>query len=102
MKTAAILAIGAFLAVPLLGAEDGAAPFKARCAMCHGRDGSGLTPVGKSLKVRNLRSADVQKQSDAELARSLSNGKGKMPAVKANLSDADIRTLVAHIRTFKK
>ena len=102
MKTAAILAIGAFLAVPLLGAEDGAALFKARCAMCHGPDGSGLTPVGKSLKVRNLRSADVQKQSDAELAKIISNGKGKMPAMKANLSDADIRTLVAHIRTFKK
>jgi len=101
MKTAAILAIGAFLAVPLLGAEDGAALFKARCAMCHGPDGSGLTPVGKSLKVRNLRSADVQKQSDAELAKII-NGKGKMPAMKANLSDADIRTLVAHIRTFKK
>ena len=102
MKTATILAIGAFLAVPLLGAEDGAALFKARCAMCHGPDGSGLTPVGKSLKVRNLRSADVQKQSDAELAKIISNGKGKMPAMKANLSDADIRTLVAHIRTFKK
>src|SRR5437763_11645793 len=101
MGTTMTIAILALLAMPL-AAEDGAALFKARCAMCHGPDGSGLTPVGKSLKVRNLRSADVQKQSDAELAKIISNGKGKMPAMKANLSGADIRTLVAHIRTFKK
>ena len=46
---------------------DGAALFKAKCAMCHGPDGAGNTPMGKKLNVRDLRSAEVQKQPDADL-----------------------------------
>jgi cytochrome c6 len=101
MRTTIIIAILALLAMPLL-AEDGAALFKAKCAMCHGPDGSGQTPVGKSLKVRNLASADVQKQSDAELMKTILDGKNKMPANKGKLSEAEVKALVAHIRTLKK
>ena len=101
MRTTIIIAVLALLAMPL-AAEDGAALFKAKCAMCHGPDGSGQTPVGKSLKVRNLGSADVQKQSDAELSRTIVDGKNKMPANKGKLSDAEVKALIAHIRTLKK
>jgi mono/diheme cytochrome c family protein len=101
MRTTIIIAILALLAMPLL-AEDGAALFKAKCAMCHGPDGSGQTPVGKSLKVRNLGSADVQKQSDEELMKTILDGKNKMPANKGKLSEAELKALVAHIRTLKK
>src|SRR5882762_6549638 len=38
--------------------------FKSSCAMCHGADGSGDTAVGKSMKIPDLHSAQVQKQSD--------------------------------------
>ena len=101
MRTTIIIAVLALLAMPL-AAEDGAALFKAKCAMCHGPDGSGQTPVGKSLKVRNLGSADVQKQSDAELSKTILDGKNKMPANKGKLSDAEVKALIAHIRTLKK
>jgi mono/diheme cytochrome c family protein len=101
MKTTIAFAIVALLAMPLL-AEDGAALFKARCAMCHGPDGSGQTPVGKSLKLRDMHSAEVQKQSDAELMKIILDGKGKMPANKGKLTDAEVKALVEHIRTFKK
>lgn len=101
MRTTIILAILALLAMPLL-AEDGAALFKARCAMCHGPDGSGQTPVGKSLKARNLGSDEVQKQSDAELSKIILYGKGKMPANKGTLTDAEVKALIAHIRSLKK
>ena len=40
--------------------------FKAKCASCHGPDGAGATAVGKAMKVRDLRSAEVQKQSDTD------------------------------------
>jgi cytochrome c6 len=83
-------------------ADDGAATYKAKCASCHGADGSGQTPVGKSMKLRALGSADVQKQSDKELEAFIANGKGKMPAYKGKLTDAQIAAVVAHIRTLKK
>jgi cytochrome c6 len=76
--------------------------YKTKCASCHGPDGAGQTPAGKAMKVRDLRSAEVQKQSDADLLKSISDGKGKMPAYKSKLSVADISSLVAYIRGLAK
>src|SRR5437764_14094034 len=87
------------LAFPVTALADGAAIYKTKCAPCHSPDGSGQTPVGKTLKVRDLRSAEVQKLSDAEITKVLSDGKGKMPASK--LAPADIKTVVGFIRTLK-
>jgi mono/diheme cytochrome c family protein len=78
--------------------DSGAGLYKAKCAACHGGDGSGTTTVGKSLKVRDLRSPDVQKLSDTELTKVIADGKGKMPAYAAKLSAAQIESLVAAIR----
>jgi mono/diheme cytochrome c family protein len=87
------------VSVPVAHAAPGAAEiYKAKCAACHGPDGSGQTTVGKSLKVRDLRSAEVQKQADTDLQTAITEGKGKMPAYKAKLSVADIASLVAYIR----
>ena len=65
-------------------------------------DGKGATTIGKSMKVRDLSSADVQKQTDADLQKIISDGKGKMPAYKAKLSVADVSSLVAYIRGLAK
>ena len=100
MKKTAIVLITLLFALPLLA--DGAATYKAKCAMCHGPDGAGQTTMGKNLKLRDLRSAEVQKQTDAELTKWITDGKGKMPSYKGKLSDADIQALVAYIRTLKK
>ncbi|SRR6266498_2340924 len=82
-------------------AADGAALYKAKCASCHGPDGSGNTTVGKNLKVRDLRSDVVQKQTDIELTKVISGGKGKMPPYGKQLSTADIGAIIAYIRTLK-
>ena len=80
---------------------DGAASsatFRAKCAMCHGPDGSG-SEVGKSMNVPDLRSPAVRKRADAELAQVISNGKGGMPSFKNSLSEGQIHALVAYIRS---
>ena len=81
---------------------DGAATFAAKCAMCHGKTGAGDTGMGKTLKLRDLSSADVQKQADADLVKLVTDGKGKMPSYKGKLSDDEIKGVVAFIRTLKK
>ena len=86
-------------------AQQGAAAndlFKAKCAVCHGPDGSGSTAVGKSLKLRDLRSDEVQKQSDAKLAEITNCGEGKMPAYQGRLSDEQIQSLVIRMRELAK
>jgi len=87
------------VALPMAVFADGAATFKTKCAPCHGTDGSGQTPVGKNLKVRDLRSAEVQKLSDAEMTKVLADGKGKMPASK--LAPEDIKAVIGFIRSLK-
>ena len=72
--------------------------FKSSCAMCHGADGSGDTAVGKSMKIPDLHSAQVQSQSDTQLAEAISNGKNNMPPFKGSLSPEQINGLVAHVR----
>ncbi|MEK6288441.1 MAG: cytochrome c [Acidobacteriota bacterium] len=82
--------------------DDAAGLFKAKCAACHGSDASGNTKMGKTLKLRDLRSAAVQGQSDAQLFNIISKGKGKMPAYGKSLSQEQIHQLVAFIRGQKR
>src|SRR5215467_16215303 len=83
-------------------ADGGADTFKAKCAMCHGPSGAGDTTMGKNLKLRDLGSADVQKQSDDELMAIITKGKNKMPAYDGKLSGDQIKDVVKYIRTLKK
>lgn len=82
------------------GNKAGADVYKAKCATCHGQDGSGDTPVGKSLQVADLRSAAVQGKSDAELTQAVTDGKGNMPGFKGNITDDEIHAVVTFVRTF--
>jgi len=87
---------------PAALAADGAATYKTKCVACHGADGKGQTPMGTKMGLRDLGSADVQKQTDRQLYDWTALGKGKMPAYKDKLSDTEIKTLVTHMRTFAK
>lgn len=80
-------------------ADDAAAKlYQSKCAACHAADGSGSTPVGKALRLRDLRSPDVQKQSDAELSAVIEKGRDKMPAYEKSLTPAEVKSLVALTR----
>ena len=68
---------------------------------CHGPDGSG-SEVGKSMHVPDLRSPEVQKVPDAQLAQIISDGKGGMPPFKNSLSADQIQALVKHVRALAK
>lgn len=85
------------MALPQVAAAQSAADtYKAKCAMCHGADGS------KSMMgAKPLNGPDVQKMSAADLTNAITNGQGKMPAYKGKLTDAQISGLVQYIKTLK-
>lgn len=106
----AVLAI-TFLALLILspaqagfaGAPESAdAVYKAKCASCHSPDGSGSGPMGKKMELRDLRSAEVQKQSDAQLLGIISKGKGKMPGFDKALGADTCKQLVSYLRGIAK
>lgn len=99
---AVLLVFGVVSSSRTMATDDSAATFKAKCALCHGQDGSGNTTVGKSMKIRNLRSAEVQSQTDAQLNSIISKGKGKMPSFEKSLGAEACKGLVAYIRTLAK
>jgi mono/diheme cytochrome c family protein len=82
---------------------DGSAAtvYKTNCVSCHGPDGRGSV-VGKSLHAADFHSAQVQQQSDAQLATVISEGRGNMPAFGTRLSKDQIDALVKYIRTVGK
>lgn len=94
----ALLAVGliAACASPAF-ADDAAATYKAKCAMCHGPDGKG----GK-MGTRDFASAEVKAETDAQLTDIISKGKGKMPPYASKLKDTEIKDLVTYIRSLAK
>src|SRR5579864_3840586 len=84
------------------GPNPGEAVYKSKCAVCHGPDGAGKTVMGEKLKARDLRSAEVQKETDAELAQIITKGKEKMPSYAGKLTKEQIGQLVSYIRELAK
>jgi mono/diheme cytochrome c family protein len=98
----AVTAAFTFLSAAAQAQPEGESLYKAKCAACHGADGKGETTVGKANKVRDLGSADVQKQTDDEIAGIINNGKAKMPAYGKSVKPEQVKDLVAYIRGLKK
>jgi len=83
-------------------AVPGSDTYASKCQMCHSADGSGSTPAGKAMKAIPFSSPDLVKASDAELIAATTDGKGKMPAFSGKLTAAQIKDVVAYIRTLQK
>jgi mono/diheme cytochrome c family protein len=84
-------------------AAAGQGVYDKKCKTCHGPMGEGNPGMAKVLAttITPLGSDEVQKMSDADLKKVVTQGKGKMKPV-AGLSDADLDNVVAHVRTLKK
>jgi cytochrome c6 len=88
------------LAVPSVtqAQSDADKLYKTNCVLCHSADGSGSSSTGKAMHAKDLRSDEVQKQSDAALAEVITKGRGKMPAFGGKIKADDVTKLVAYIR----
>ncbi len=99
----ALIAAGAAIALAAPVAEN----WENHCAKCHGADGKGQTKAGKKLNVKDYTDAKVQADmKDEDMIKATADGvfeKGKerMKAYKDELSAAEIKELVAYIRSLK-
>jgi mono/diheme cytochrome c family protein len=84
-------------------ANAGKAAYDKACKSCHGVDGKPNPAIAKAMKVDMLHLGDpaVQKLGDDELRSCITNGKGKMKAIKS-VGGTAADDAVAYIRTFKK
>jgi len=103
-----IICLAIIVAAPVLfsartRADDkSAATYKAKCATCHGADGKGDTPAGKSTKARSFADPEVVKASDDDLAGIIEKGKAKMPGYGKSMKPDEIKDMVTYIRSLAK
>jgi cytochrome c6 len=95
MKRFLALAIVATMALPLFAA-DGAAVYKAKCAGCHGADGSKSIPA---MGVKPLNTPAVTGKSEAELATIVTKGQGKMKP--QAVSEDDAKAVAGFVKSLK-
>jgi cytochrome c553 len=91
-----------------VSAADAKANWSQHCAKCHAEDGSGNTPSGRKLGIRDYRDPKVQAElKERDMIKATRGGyrakqREVMKPYGGVLSDEEIRDLVAHIRTMKK
>lgn len=86
-----------------VSARSAAELYAKNCASCHGRDGRAKTFKAKFNHARNLTDPEWQgRASDERIFNSIMNGKGKMPVFAKKLSEQEIDSLVAYVRTLRK
>ncbi len=73
------------------------------CAMCHGNDGKGQTPVGQSYDPRpaDLSAASTQALPEGELYRRMLTGKGHEPVMKTTVPPERRWQIVDFVRTLQ-
>ena len=109
MKKIILLAsVIGFAAALAASAADPKEIWTASCARCHGADGKGQTTMGKRLNCKDYTDAKVQAALTDEAAfKAIKEGfkdkDGKtVMRPSANLSDDNLKALVAYMRAFKK
>jgi mono/diheme cytochrome c family protein len=74
-----------------------------KCSVCHAKDGSGNTAKGRKVKAKDLRFAEIQKMSDADLIHDVGQGKGKdMDGFEKELGADMVKQLVVYCRSLAK
>jgi len=99
-----MIALALFIMIPNLSwaADEGAPIYKAKCAACHGADGTGKP----AAKIPSLVSDDAKKLSDADLTDMIANGGKDKKASHAfsakGLSPDQIKLLAGYVRDLQK
>ena len=109
---AAVVAAVGFLGLMVgdASAQDAKAIYAKECAKCHGDSGAGDGAMGQKLKDKPsdwTKGAGLTGMDDAKIAESISKGGGAVGKSKAmpaypKLSDAEVKALVAHVKSMKK
>ncbi|MDP1768121.1 MAG: cytochrome c [Nitrospirota bacterium] len=85
--------------------RNGKALYVKSCMLCHGLQGKGDGPVGKTIQppAADFTSAASRKKTDAELLAAIENGRPPtaMTGWKGQLSAAEIQDVLAYVKSLR-
>jgi mono/diheme cytochrome c family protein len=82
--------------------SDAAKTYAGTCAMCHGKAGAGDGAAAAAFnpKPTDFTTTEFQKgRTDEQIAAAIKDGKGAMAGFKSQLTAAQIKDLVAYLRS---
>ncbi len=100
IRSQVVLAACVLLAGAMCFAQDGAATYKSKCAMCHGATGTPSPGMAKMMGIKPVSDPSMKALSVAQIESTLKSGKGKMKPI-GGLSDAQIKGVAAYFKTLK-
>jgi cytochrome c6 len=100
IRSQVVLAAVVLMAGAVSFADDGAALYKSKCAMCHGAAGIPNPAMSKSMGIKPVSDPAMKSLTVDQISAAIKNGKGKMHAV-AGLTDAQVKEVAAYFKTLK-
>ncbi|MGD0481679.1 MAG: cytochrome c [Terracidiphilus sp.] len=100
LRSQIVLAAAVSLAGAMCFAQDGAATYKAKCAMCHGPTGTPSAGMAKAMGMKPVSDPSMQALTVAQISATVKNGKGKMKPI-AGLTDAQVSAVAAYFKSLK-
>ena len=76
---------------------SGRAVYEMHCEACHGADGRSIEPG-----IPDFSNGDAMFQLDSDLYSKIRNGTDTMPAYRGILTDAEVRNVIAYLRSLQK
>ena len=82
--------------------SSGETVYKTKCQSCHGAQGVPNPGIAKAMGVKPASDPSVKSLSEAQMITDTTSGKGKMPAFKGKITDAQIKDSVDYFRSLAK
>ncbi len=97
-----IFGYGALTATAAPVQDDVKDVYTKKCAVCHGEDGSANTARGKRLKMKDIRSPEVQKLTPAQWTEAILKGTKDMDGYEKELGADMCKMLAAYMQELAK
>jgi len=100
IRSQIVLAAAVLLAGSMCFAQDGAATYKSKCAMCHGASGTPSAGMASAMGIKAVSDPAMKALTLAQVEATVKNGKGKMKPI-AGLTDAQVTAVAQYFKTLK-
>ncbi len=100
LRSCFILAATVLLACGMSFADDGAATYKSKCAMCHGPAGTPNPAMAKAMGIKPVSDPEMKALTVDQVIATVKNGKGKMKPI-AGLTDPQVKDVANYFKSLK-